>query len=213
MPAFHFHLTIAAVEHHPQCIEENIDVFFKLMTDLGGSWTILYNGPECGASAPDHFHFQAIPAGLLPIEKAYAEEHRLSEITRSGGVVVYRIQNIAREALMLKADDPSALAKVFRGTISALKQSLHLNREPMMSIAGIGDGKKQRVFMFPRAKHRPEAFFKEGAERIAVSPAVIEMCGVIVTPAERDFKRLDAHDIENIYREVSLKTDMGNLTL
>ena len=213
MPAFHSHLTIAAVDHRPQFIEANIDVFLQLMTDLGNSWTILYNGPECGASAPDHHHFQAIPAGLLPIEDESAEKTKLTKIAHGDGVSIYRVNNIGREILILEGESRPPLGSSFQGMISAMKENLFLNKEPMINVAGFMEEGEWRILIFPRVKHRPDAFFREGDERIVVSPAVIEMCGVIVTPIERDFKRLDAHDIENIYQEVSLKNDMSNFML
>jgi len=85
-----------------------------------------------------------------------------------------------------------------------MKIMLQKDEEPMMNIACFYNNEKYRLLVFPRARHRSEAFFKEGNERIVVSPAVIEMCGVIVTPAEKDFERLDAQTVEGIYREVSL---------
>jgi hypothetical protein len=62
--------------------------------------------------------------------------------------------------------------------------------------------------IFPRAKHRPDAFFEEGGTRVIVSPAIIEMGGVLVTPVERDFERLDASAVEGIFGEVSLKGEI-----
>ena len=212
MPAFYGHMTIAALEHRPQSIEGDIESFLQLMADLKGSWTVLYNGPECGASAPDHYHFQAIPSGHLPIENESVEEGRLSEIACIDGVSMYRINDIGRDALLLKGTQ-SKLGPALHRVISTMKENQGLDKEPMMSIAGVERKGDHQIFIFPRAKHRPAAFFREGEEKIAVSPAVIEMCGVIVTPVERDLERLTAHDVENIYREVSLKPDMSGLNV
>ena len=93
MPVFSAHFTIAHVDHRPQAIAEHIDILPKLMADFGSGWTLLYNGPKCGASAPDHFHFQAVPSGRMPIEKEILNEHRLTLISRKDGVVFYRAKD------------------------------------------------------------------------------------------------------------------------
>ena len=49
--------------HCPQAMEENIGHFLRLIKDFKEGLTVLYNGPRCGASAPDHLHFQVIPSG------------------------------------------------------------------------------------------------------------------------------------------------------
>jgi len=213
MPAFHSHVTITAIDHSPQCIEENIDTLFQLITDLGSAWTILYNGPECGASAPDHHHFQAIPSGILPIERDASVKTKQKTIFRSNGINIYRIDNVNREVIALEGKNRPLMKSAFGSTISRMKEDLSSGKEPMVSIAGIKRNEEQQIFIFPRSKHRPDAFFRQGNDRIVVSPAVIEMCGVVVTPVEHDFQRLAADDIEDIYREVSKKIDLSKFML
>jgi hypothetical protein len=208
MPVFHSHLTIASIDHCPQRIDGNADPFLTVMADLGRAWTVLYNGPECGASAPDHLHFQAIPSGLLPVEEESIAKERLAGIGCIDGVGLYRVSDMGREVFMVKGDNQTALSVAFQRTVSAMGKPRHPGEEPMMNVAGITGRANQRVIIFPRAKHRPEMFFREGDERISVSPAVIEMGGVIVTPVERDFHRLNPDAVGTIYREVSLKTDI-----
>ena len=77
MPVFSGHFTIAHLIHQPQAITENIDTFLHLASDFGSDWSVLYNGSRCGASAPDHLHFQAIPSGNMPIEKEIMNEKRM----------------------------------------------------------------------------------------------------------------------------------------
>ena len=86
MPVFSPHFTVSHLDHRPQAIAEQIDAFLRLMADFGSGWTVLYNGPRCGASAPDHLHFQAVPSGQMPIEKEILEKKRLALITPVDGV-------------------------------------------------------------------------------------------------------------------------------
>jgi hypothetical protein len=64
-----------------------------------------------------------------------------------------------------------------------------------------------------RQKHRPDAYFAEGKNRIFVSPGAIDMAGVIITPRLNDYKRLDCNTIRYIYQEVSLPEDMMNIIM
>jgi hypothetical protein len=203
-PVFHSHFTISHVHHLPQAIANNIDTFLQLIADFGSGWAVLYNGPQCGASAPDHLHFQAIPSGQMPVEKTIAGKERLAVVAEADGIRLSRVRGIGREVVVLAGDNPVTVGDAFKRFQDALRKVLCADEEPMMNVAGFYEEDTWRLIIFPRAKHRPDAFFREGDERIVVSPAVIEMGGVIVTPMERDFERLDTKTVEAIYREVSL---------
>ncbi len=205
MPVFSSHLTISHLEHRPQAVSEYMDILLQLMIDLGPGWTIFYNGPKCGASAPDHLHFQTAPSGHLPIEKEIEEAGSLTPVTRVGGILFISLKNAGRGVVMLEGDGPDEVEVAFRRFLSALKKVLLIDEEPMMNIVGNYLEKKWRLLIFPRRKHRPDIFFKEGDARVVVSPGVIDMGGVLITPSKRDFDRLDAPAVESIYQEVSLQ--------
>lgn len=207
MPAFEYHVTVAAIDHCPQSMEGNSETLFCLIEDLGSGWMVLYNGPGCGASAPDHGHFQAIPSGLLPIEnevRAYGRPGLNDSVTVSS----YSVGEFGRCVILLRGSDKEAVQTSFESTLRLLRKRLSLEVEPMINVAGRKYGDEFCVFVFPRSRHRPGSYFLNGHEKIAVSPAVIEMCGVIVTPVEEDFERLTAKEIETIFREVSLQADL-----
>ena len=205
MPVFPSHFTVSHLDHRPQDITEPIDTFLHLMADFGPDWAVLYNGPKCGASAPDHLHFQAVPSGQMPIEAEIREEKRLALVTRIDEVVLYRLRNLGREVIVLEGYESTAMKGMFIRFLKALRNVLALDEEPMMNVAGFHNPKKWRLVIFPRRKHRPDAFFREGANRVVVSPGVIDMGGVIITPVTKDFDRLDATAVEGVYREVSLE--------
>ena len=203
-PVFTYHFTVCHVDHLPQAIIGHADRFLQLAADLGSRWAVLYNGPKCGASAPDHLHFQVVPTGQMPIEKEFREEEKLNRIMRSGGVSLSRMRNRGRKVMILEGDDPMALVLAINKVSAALQKVLHIVEEPMMNITGSYNEGMWRLLIFPRAKHRPHAFFIEGDERIVISPAVMEMGGVLIAPMEKDFERLDAFIVEEMFREVSL---------
>lgn len=203
-PVFPSHYTVSSVEHRTQTIAHNVEICLQLMADLGSDWTVLYNGPKCGASAPDHLHFQAIPRGKLPIEREIEEDQRLEIVMQRDRARLYRVKDAGRQVAVLAGDHAETLDIMLTRYLDRLKKVSHIDDEPMFNIAGSHINGAWRLFIFPRRKHRPDVFFREGDARIVVSPAIAEMAGIIVTPIERDFKRLDAAMIENIYREVSL---------
>jgi hypothetical protein len=213
MPILTAHLTVSHVDHRHQAVDEHIDAFLRLMVDLGPGWMVLYNGPKCGASAPNHLHFQAALSGQMPIEKDIREQKRLVLTKQMGGVLLYRVKGLGREVVMIEGDDPVAVGAAFNGFLKALKKSLLLDEEPMVNIVGFYEERRWRLVIFPRRKHRPDAFFKEGNDRVVVSPGVIDMAGVLVTPVERDFERLDAAAVGGIYKEVTLEEEVVEKTL
>jgi hypothetical protein len=139
----------------------------------------------------------------MPIEKEIQEEKRRTLITRVEGVLLYRVRDLAREVTILQGDDPKSVGSVFTRFLNALKKVLLLGEEPMMNIAGFYEKRRWRLVIFPRRKHRPDSFFKEGDDRVVVSPGAIDMGGLVITPVKKDFERLDAAAVEGIYREVS----------
>ena len=208
MPVIPFHSTVAHVRHQPQGISGNMGAFLGMVSDFGDGWAVLYNGPKCGASAPDHLHFQVIPAGLLPVEAEVWSPGRLALFRTEGGNELFRAAGLGRQAVVLVGDDPEGTAETFQDFLSALQEALSLPDEPMINIVGYRKEGRLVLVVFPRRKHRPDAFFRAGRDRILLSPAVVEMAGVLVTPSETDFRGLDAHKVEALFEEVSLEAEL-----
>jgi hypothetical protein len=206
-PVLSPHFTVAHTGHRTQALSEEIDVFMRLMADLGPNWTVLYNGPRCGASAPDHLHFQAVPFGLMPIEREIHEQGRLRFGCSIRGIALYGGMKWGRTVLVLRGREAEALAFVFRCFLISLRQTLMSDQEPMINVAGSYDRGIWQILVFPRRKHRPDAFFRKDSAQVVVSPGIVEMAGIVVTPLERDFERLDAAAVEGIYNEVSLEEE------
>jgi hypothetical protein len=141
----------------------------------------------------------------MPIESELRQHERTELIAQVDGIALHRARDLGREVILLEGDRPTDVRGGFIGFLNALKEILSVDEEPMINVAGSYEAAKWRLLIFPRRKHRPDAFFKKGGARIAVSPAVIEMGGILVTPFARDFVRLDAPMVESIYREVSLE--------
>ncbi len=201
------HLTISHIDHVPQAVEEYFGTMLLLAKDFSPAFTIFYNGPRCGASAPDHMHFQACPAGVIPVELDAASGQRRVPERTIDGVQILTLKNFGREAILLEGTEADRLESVFHRLMASMKKEEKTTQEPKVNVICSSAGDAWRIIVFPRAKHRPDAYFREGDEQVMISPASIDIGGLPVTPMERDFDRVDAAMIEQIYSEVSLTRD------
>ncbi|MDE3059059.1 MAG: DUF4922 domain-containing protein [Bacteroidota bacterium] len=202
-PIFAQHYTISNIKHLPQAIEKFSATLFSLAKDFSPEFTVFYNGPKCGASAPDHMHFQASPSEIIPVERDAEDAARRAAIKTVKGVSVLRLKNYGREVVLLEGKDSESLNALLLEFITAMRRVSSSLEEPMLNIlCSYRDG-MWRVIIFPRRKHRPDVYFLEGERKILISPASVDMGGLLITPVEKDFLSVDAALIENIFKEVS----------
>jgi len=205
VPIFKHHYTVSHIDHVKQKLETFLNELLLLATDLSPDFTIIYNGPECGASAPDHMHFQAIPRRKLPAENDAVDMKRRKRHYYKNHVALFTLKNYGRTVLIIESSDKSSLTEFLNTLFTQLrkKYSLPSEIEPKMNLLCSFQEDIWRIIIFPRTKHRPDSYFKTGEEQILVSPASIDMGGLIITPREKDFMTLDAKTIEKIFYEVS----------
>ena len=203
MPIFPGHLTIAHRCHLPQSLPENMRTFLRLSADFGPRTTLFYNGPRAGASAPDHLHFQAAPAGLLPVEKEIPDPRKRTGARRRDGVEIFRTAGLARGILVIEGKDEGDVAAAVGGVIGVLGRQTASDGEPLLNILCTRTGEGWRLILFPRRKHRPDAYFREGGERLLISPGAVDMGGMIITPREKEFRALTPDLVRELFREVA----------
>lgn len=211
MPLFPHHGTIVHHTHLAQKIEGRLVDMLELARDLSPQFTIFYNGPRCGASAPDHFHFQCTPRGSIPAENDCVKAGFRGESHDRDGVLLTRMKNYGRSVLVFESDVAVKLDGQLRRFMHSMRRMAGGTDEAMVNILCSFQNASWRVIVFPRKKHRPDAYFADGDERILVSPASVDMGGLIVTPLEKDYLRLDAPTVDGIYREVSLDNDVVDM--
>ena len=190
-PIVDHHLTIAHREHGSQRIANQFGNMLDLAAGLAG-YFVVYNGPECGASAPDHMHLQAGSRVLFPIEQDTA------------GLTGLTVPNYARNVFLFRGRDRSALIDRMNRAIDLLAERTGKRPEPMVNIAVFHERGEWIVYLFPRGKHRPEVFH---TGELTVSPASIDLCGIFVVPRAPDFERIAGDAISAILREVTLPDD------
>jgi hypothetical protein len=203
-PIFSQHYTISHVHHRPQSIEPALTAFLTLMRDFSPHFTVLYNGPRSGASAPDHQHFQAAPAGTMPVEADIRADKKLHLLKSKDGVDVFRAEGLGRAILVLKGARQDHVESALLNAIAAMRAAFQTVDEPMMNLLGSHREDHWMILIFPRARHRPEVYDLEGEAQILITPASVEMGGFFITPLEKDFRVLDAKLIENIFQDVSV---------
>ena len=209
-PIFDQHFTIVTLRHQPQEISSSLTSFLQMAADLSIGYTVFFNGPACGASAPDHLHFQMIPIFALPFLKTLKTASLVKEIS---SVRFYEADNLDRAVVIMESKSREALRGQFERLIKVMQKINQGNSEPLMNIFCTCENNVWRLVIFMRHKHRPDAYFAAGDKKIFVSPGAIDMAGVMITPFLNDFNCLDCDTIRGIYREVSLPAELMNIIL
>ncbi|MFV0311264.1 MAG: DUF4922 domain-containing protein [Dysgonomonas sp.] len=203
-PIFPEHFTIPTYSHVDQLIVNRYEDMLDLAKCLG-EYTLFYNGPKCGASAPDHAHFQAGIKGFLPIEKDIWSITK-EEIHKSEGLTIYAAKEYLRNFFLLEATNKDN-AVIFFKKLHALLDWNDGDKEPMMNILCWYEEDKYYSCIFPREKHRPDCFFAEGDDNLLISPAAVDLGGVFITPLEKDYDKITAKDIEAILKEICISKE------
>ncbi len=208
-PIFNEHFTLSNVKHTPQQILNNISMMLELAELCNNEYTVFYNGPKCGASAPDHFHFQACPADELPAEKDFLNHPDKFQILKESNNVILRFitkENYLRNVFIFSSKDKISLINQFKNFYNALQKISETVSEPMMNLFALMRNDDYYIVIFPREKHRPDCYFAEGEANMLISPGLVDMCGMLVTPLQKDFERINEEIIRQVYFEVSLST-------
>ena len=201
------HFTIPAKRHQPQCIYNNYKEIHKIL-DKFEDLFVFYNGPACGASAPDHLHFQAGTADVIPIHKGWQRICRSLDVIYSvaEGEDISILNEYPIKAFVIRSKSESNDVAMFR-TLYRHMPKKNGETEPMMNVVAWRDGATTITVVFARKKHRPDVYFKEGDERMLISPGAVDMSGLVITPRKCDFDRITSEQLESIFKEVSLSDE------
>jgi len=181
---------------------------------LSPRYTMIYNGPACGASAPDHLHFQAGTKNFMPIE------NDIQQMKNDFGKLIQEKEDISttfindglRRIVFIESLERSLIEESFKTIFNTHKKNSPVESEPMMNLLCSYDKEfGWSLIIFLRSKHRPQNFDKEGAEKLLISPAAVDLGGLVITPREQDFLRTDKALLQQIINEVSLDQDIFSL--
>lgn len=209
-PILPVHFTIPARKHQPQLIYKNygeMHRFISLHSDL----MVFYNGPKCGASAPDHLHFQAGTNGILPLQTNWQRLSRnLTDIiSLNDEEKISVVRDFIVPAFVIISKSAESDEALFRRLYKAMPQRGD-ETEPMMNIISWRKGEEFISVIIPREKHRPEAYFAEGDAQFVVSPGALDMSGLIITPREEDFRKLTEEKALSLLQECGVSEEKMN---
>lgn len=222
------HFTIPLRHHHDQQILDYYEDMMEMTVRLK-DMLLFYNGPKCGASAPNHMHFQAGSRGVVPLERDWLERYqpvrsRVWPISENEYLEALQLEDFADSTGIFSLRDylcPGFVVitrtphanKVLFDKLYASLPVVEGHSEPMMNIlawvqSSSYDGSQRIVsVIIPRSKHRPDCYFKEGTENMMVSPGALDMAGLLVVPREEDFQRMDADTAKAIIQECGISRD------
>ncbi|MDD2960766.1 MAG: DUF4922 domain-containing protein [Muribaculaceae bacterium] len=203
-PIFPKHLTIPCNSHVDQLIKNRIGDMMELAKDLD-DYTLFYNGPKCGASAPDHMHFQAGNKGFLSCESDIDKAIK-KEIISNEGARLSHLGGLSHNMFLIESKTINDGETLFNKLYDTLEIPAG-EPEPMLNILCWYVSDKWNILVVPRKKHRPSCYFAEGDDNILLSPASVDMGGVFITPVEKDFNKIKVSDIQTILDEVCLNRE------
>jgi len=201
-PIFPEHFTIPRKEH----VDQQILPYFTDMLELAkvmDDYLLFYNGPKCGASAPDHMHFQAGTKDFLPLVNDYKrlKQTHTDLLVTTEKMQLLQMKNYMRTVYCIESMDVESAKDSFE------KLYFHFQGEesvePLMNVVCLFENNKWYVFVLPRKAFRPWQYTAEGDKQLLVSPATVEMCGIFITPIEAHFEQITKKDIESIFEQVS----------
>lgn len=203
-PIFPRHLTVPDTSHTDQLITGRIADMARLAEQLN-EYTVFYNGPRCGASAPDHMHFQAGNSDFLTLA-TNLDGAELKTIAVDGDSTLSLSESMPLKMFVIDAENPEAAERLFKRLYDAMPV-VEGEYEPMMNILAYATPGGVRIVVVPRKRHRPSFYGTEGDECMLISPASVDMGGVFITPRLIDFERFDADTVRRLINELCLTKD------
>jgi len=199
-PIFPQHFTIASKQHQPQNIDDYFADFMNFTNELS-DFVVFFNAAGCGASAPDHLHFQAGTKNFLPLIKDYKnlKQKNAELILNTNTFEIFLLKNYLRKVFCIETHSCENAEKAF----NLLKTNDLIDTNKINLVASFENG-NFLIFVFPRRTFRPWQFFAENEnERLLISPGSVEMSGILITPVKAHFEKITKTDVESIYQQVS----------
>jgi hypothetical protein len=202
-PIFPQHFTVPTRQHIEQTIIGRLDDMLDLAKALD-SYTLFYNGPRSGASAPDHMHFQIVTKNYMPIDQLDISQTRL--IRQKANTKLYLLDNYLRNGWIITSDNHEEASQFFTILCNALDTPVG-QTEPMMNIFCNYERGQWILKVIPRKKHRPSHYFASGEQQFLSSPGAADIGGVFITSRQEDFDKVTPHLLRDIYSQVCFGND------
>ena len=200
-PIFPEHFTIPRKEHVPQEIKPYLTDMLDLAQAMS-DYLLFYNGPKCGASAPDHMHFQAGTKDFLPLVTDYKKlkDTHTDLLVTTEHMQLYQIKNYLRSVYCIESNNKASIQDAFNKLYAHFENEVSV--EPLMNIVCMYENDKWYVFVLPRKAFRPWQYEADKEQQLLISPATVEVGGIFITPVENHFEKIKQTDIEDILTQV-----------
>lgn len=206
-PIFKNHFTISCNRHIDQRFIPSVRTLLELSAAMEG-FTVFYNGPECGASAPDHLHFQAGESSFMPVTDEFERLKSSGRTLYSGEKTsVWAFDNYLRKMISVETgslEEGLKVVDMYYKNFAAMQPE---KIEPMMNALSSYSQGKWTIHLFPRKAHRPSCFYEEGEKQILISPGSVDFGGVFILPRREDFDKISKKNIVDILAQVCVNQD------
>lgn len=208
-PILPVHFTLPTRSHQPQSISALFPKIYPLL-DRYGDIMVFYNGPKCGASAPDHAHLQGGTSGLLPLQKCW---QRLCRSLRAVYSIndnehISLITEYVVPAFVIQSKSAKTEAQLFDKLYKALDKEP--NNEAMLNIVAWRTEDTHFTVVFPRRKHRPDCYYATDDTQLLASPGALDMAGLMILPRKEDFDTISQDKAEGILQEVAIDNNQAD---
>jgi hypothetical protein len=210
-PIFPMHFTLTNFKHQPQRILDTFQDLLSFSKDLAKYYTVIYNGPRCGASAPDHLHFQAGNKGFMPIDdEANLIANEFGKILIDNqDIIAIAVDDGLRKFILIESVNYKIIIEYFEKFYAVYSELVNETQEPLLNIITNYDNETGwRIIIFLRSKHRSHHYFENSENQLLVSPAAIDLGGICIFPREQDFERINADLIKEIFLEVFISNNL-----
>ena len=203
-PILPMHFTLPSLKHQPQQVRGMYGEMLRLL-EAYPELTVFYNGPLCGASAPDHAHLQAGSSQQLPLQQQWQRlQHNLKTVVEiDNEAVLTVVADYPCPCLCIRAKSSEQSQQLFALLYNGMTVK-EGQTEPMMNVVCWRQGDDLLTVVFPREKHRPDCYYAAGDGQLMVSPGALDMAGLLVLPRESDFLSLTAEQAVGVLQECSI---------
>ena len=225
-PIFPDHLVIAKSTHQDQCVSGR----YPDMLELTGAYpecSFYYNGPCCGASAPDHHHFQGVPRHALPLEEAVDAalgtlktdspdgcDHNsvLKKLAAYDDATIYHYDAFSTGIFVIESKSIQSASFAFDRLMHSADM-LDGDIEPRINLFSWWTGNEYRSIVYFRRCHRSHHYFSDGPDHLTMSPGCADMAGIFIVPVEEEYHKITPELLADMIKEITIPKEEQQLIL
>lgn len=215
-PVLKEHVTIVANAHVPQTFLPQLNTMIDVALQYDNDYVVFYNGPKCGASAPDHAHLQMGVIENLPLINGYYHEKDVAQTPLEYFILHERLTLLTNYACPVFRISVISPAPMSNPLLRILLESLPIvnnEKEPRINVLCQKENFGYNLYIIPRSKHRPDCYYAEGDKQLLISPAALEMAGMFPIARPKDYDHMNERTAKRILAEVGISREEAEETV